>query len=190
MTSRAFKGLATAALIGIFAASEARAASLLVGSGDETAVVSILSPHGAVSKRINIDGRPVDITVQVANLILGAAPGGRTQSPTGVRVDLSSVDSGPLPEVTAVRIRLDRVRPPTRVVRLGLLRQPDTFTVPNVANAGYVATMIASFAARAELRATVTIVTPDETRIVRVGNVRVRPPVTFAPISPITRIID
>jgi hypothetical protein len=171
-----------AAMTALAGVETAGGASLLIGkTGDGP--VSILPAIGAVTKRINIDGQPVDILVQVSNVSFVTAS--FEQKPTVARVDLITPEGDMLPEVTAVRIRLERIRPPMRIVRKALFPEVTAANVPQ-SSAGYVAELT-NFIPGARLKATVTVVTPDETRVVRVGNVRVRPSMVV-PVGPILNL--
>lgn len=132
---------------------------------------------GHVTRRISVDGRPVDISVTVSNVLIPVTGSGSRSLPAAVRVDLDSGDGEALPEITAIRVRLERVRPPLRIYRSALY--PELTFAADPLHAGYAAN-ITSFHPGVRLKATVIVETPHETRYVRVGQVRVRPPAPLA----------
>lgn len=172
MTTRLLHPLsATAACLLLICTASAASLSygpndVIVTAGDETS-----SLIGNVSRRISVDGRPVDISVSVSNVLITTA--GSRALPAAVRVDLNSGDGQALPEITAIRVKLERVKPPMRIYRSRLY--PELTFAADPLHAGYSANLT-SFHPGVRLKATVTVVTPNETRIVRVGQVRVRPP--------------
>lgn len=133
---------------------------------------------GHVTRRISVDGRPVDISVTVRNVLIPVTAGSGSRAlPAAVRVGLDSGDGEALPEITAIRVRLERVRPPLRIYRSTLY--PELTFAADPLHAGYAAN-ITSFHPGVRLKATVIVETPHETRYVRVGQVRVRPPAPLA----------
>lgn len=130
---------------------------------------------GAVTRRIRVDGRPVNISVSVANVLITTSAA--RSLPASVRVDLDSADGQDLPQINAVRVKLERVRPPVRIYRSPLYLEQTFAATP--LHAGYAADLT-GFYPGIRLNATVTLETPNHTRIIRVGEVRVRPPAPLA----------
>src|SRR5262245_50714975 len=120
---------AATAGLGMLAGS-AQGADVIIGPMDATAQVSAVPPLGAVTKRINVDGAPVDVTVSATNVGLLLTTGGPPQWPTSVRVDLARSDGEDLPLITAVRVKLERIRPPMRIFKSTLTRDY-TYFPPN-----------------------------------------------------------
>lgn len=184
MTTRMYFPLTlTIALLGLAGPAPAAAPSSepdnpIAGAGEIPA-----SMIGLVTRRISVDGRPVDISVSVSNVLVATGEGGGSRAlPAAVRVELDSGDRQPLPEITAIRVRLERVRPPMRIYRSQLF--PELTFAADPLHAGYAANLT-SFHPGVRLKATVIVETPHETRYVRVGQVRVRPPAPLAnPVIP------
>lgn len=180
MNSSPFGFLVASLLLAVSApAGSARAATTLFDDGAVSGPIAgdddPASLIGSVSKLINIDGRQVSVSVAVTNLwfVLSPTPGSGSPLTTSVRVNLDSADGQDLPQVRAVRIKLERVKPPMRIYKSQLF--PDATLVFDPQHVGYGAT-ITTFYPGVRLKATVTLTTNDETRIVRIGEVRVRPP--------------
>lgn len=183
--TRRFRRVQTA-LLGaslVALAAPALASSTLFDDGAVSGPIDIddsSSLIGEVSKQINVNGRLVTVSATVSNIWFLLSPNGGASQPisTSVRVNLDSADGQDLPAVRAVRIKLERVKPPMRIYKSQLFID-DTF-VFDPKHAGYGGT-ITAFRPGVRLRATVTLTTADETRIVRLGEVRVRPlqPIIF-----------
>ncbi len=170
--SARFRPISAAAACLVLAIS-AQAASLNSGTDDIIAVGDEISElAGGAMRRINVDGHLVDINVSVRNVGIITSPGARGQRPTSVRVELSSADNQDLPEITAIRVKLERVKPPVRIYRSRLY--PELTFAADPRHAGYAAD-ITSFQPGVRLKATVTVTTPHETRIINVGRLRVAP---------------
>jgi hypothetical protein len=176
MSTRLIRCAAAAALMVLSAPTLTAAASLAYGQGDVILIGderSSLTP--GVTRQINIDGHLVAVSVSVTNVGFVTSPNAPGPFPTSVRVDLRSADDQPLPEVTAIRVKLERVKPPVRIYRSRLY--PELTFAADPYHAGYGAEL-ASFHPGVRLNATVTLTTPHETRVVRVGVVRVAPSFT------------
>jgi hypothetical protein len=155
----------------------AHAASLAYGPNDLIVSPGIDTPlPGGRTRQINVDGQPVNITVTV-NSVSVITEAGTPSYPTSIRVTLDSGDDRDLPQITAIRVKLERVKPPVRIYRSQLF--PELTFAADPRHSGYSAN-ITNFHPGVQLKATVTVTTAHETRIVNVGKLRVQPGWIFA----------
>ena len=172
-TNRAMKMLALAAAgLMACAAGVAAGASTATGVTSQNHASTDLLPHrGVLSKIITVGTQPVTVTIDVGQVNVYAAV--IPQLMTSITVYLSSNDGRPLSHaITAKRVTLERVKPPLRVERLELV--PVATLVDDPYNKAYTPSFLPLFARSALLKATIRLETDEETRILRMGQLRVR----------------
>jgi len=170
---RSLRSVVAAGLL-VWTASVAGAAStVLDGAVLDAAGGATMPSRGTLSKIINLNGERVQVSVDVGQIQFILVPHGPPRLNTSIQVTVGPADGGALTNtISARRVTLERVRPPRRVERLPL--QQILTLVPDPTGATYYATRLPEFARNALLKVTVRLETADETRFVRMGNLRVR----------------
>lgn len=158
-----------AALACLTAATPAHAA--LSGAGSEPG--DAIDNTGMITKVIRVDGVRVEVKVTAENVSYLDVSSTR-QYPTSVSVSLSSADGRtPLPFITPAQVTLERAQPPLRTVRLGMV-PVETFMFDPL-RSQYFGLSQPNFIRSARLKVTVRLQVEGGTRILRMGELRVRP---------------